>query len=191
MEKLINSISRYLDAEPDDMLDRIKLALPTPQDISDLQARMDYLLKENGELTAKVEEGDTLQRENGELKDRIKAVEKEAKAARAERDKSKEVAQKVYEFLEKSGRTVLNKARLFDHCLKQPATDSSVEMMRCMVDYGLKMEKTLKELRLLLHPTGTQPEPVGTPGAGPSTTPASTTSPEFVTPPASQPDPLL
>ena len=37
MEKLINSISRYLDAEPDDMLDRIK-ALPTPHDISDLQA---------------------------------------------------------------------------------------------------------------------------------------------------------
>ena len=32
MEKLINSISRYLDAELDDMLDRIK-ARPTPQDV--------------------------------------------------------------------------------------------------------------------------------------------------------------
>ena len=60
-----------------------------------------------------------------------------------------------------------------------------------MVDYGLKMEKMLKELRLLLHPTGTQLEPVGTLEARPSTTPASITSPEFVTPPASQPDPLL
>ena len=86
---------------------------------------------------------------------------------------------------------MLNKARLYDHGLKQPTTDSGVKMMRCMVDYGLKLEKTLKELRALLHPIGAQPEPVGTPGAGPSTVPAPTPSPEFVTPPATQPDPLL
>ena len=151
---------------------------------------MDCLLRENGELRAKADKGDTLRKENEELKDRIKAVEKEAKAARAERDKSKEVAQKVYGFLGNPGE-VLNKARLFDHGLKQTATDSGVKMMRCMVNYGLKMEKMLKELHLLLHPTGTQPEPIGTPGARPSTTPAPTTSPEFVTPPASQPDSLL
>ena len=53
------------------------------------------------------------------------------------------------------------------------------------------MEKTLKELCVLLHPTRAQPEPVGTPGAGPSTTPAPTLSSEFVTPLATQPDPLL
>ena len=64
-------------------------------------------------------------------------------------------------------------------------------MMRCMVDYGLKREKILKELRALLHSTGAQPEPIGTPCAGPSTTPAPTTSPEFVTPTTTQPDPLL
>ena len=116
MEKLINSISRYLDKESDDMLDRIK-ALPTPQDISNLQARMDCLLKKNGELRAKAGEGDALWKENRELKDRIKAVEKEAKAARAERDKSKKVAQKVYGFLGNPG-DVLNKAQLFDHSLK-------------------------------------------------------------------------
>ena len=126
--------------------------------MSDLQARIDCLLKENGELRTKADEGDALRKKNGELKDRIKAVEKEAKAARAKRDKSKEVAQKVYGFLGNPG-DVLNKARLFDHDLKQPATNSGVKMMQCMVDYGLKMEKTLKELRLLLHPTGTQPGP--------------------------------
>ena len=60
-----------------------------------------------------------------------------------------------------------------------------------MVDYGLKLEKTLKELRTLLHPTGAQSELVGTPGAGPSTIPAPTPNPEFVTPPVTQPDPLL
>ena len=171
------------------MLDRIK-ARPTPQDVSDLQARMDCLLKENGELRAKADEGDALRKENGELKDRIRAMEKEVKTARAERDKSKEVTQKVCGFLGNPG-DVFNKARLYDHGLKQPSTDSGVKMMRCMVDYGLKMEKTLKELRTLLHSTGAQPEPVGTPGAGPSTTPAPTSSPEFVTPMTTQPDPLL
>ena len=85
MEKLINSISRYLDAEPDDMLDRIK-ACPTPQDVSNLQARMDCLLKENGELKRKADEGDAIRKENGELKDRIRAMGKEVKTARAERE---------------------------------------------------------------------------------------------------------
>ena len=117
-------------------------------------------------------------------------MEKEVKTARAERDKSKEVAQKVHDFLGYLG-DVLNKARLYDHGLKQPTTDSCVKMMRCMVNYGLKMEKTLKELRVLLHPTGAQSEPVGTLGAGPSTIPTPTPSPEFVTPSATQPDPLL
>ena len=171
------------------MLDRIK-ARPTPQDVSDLQARMDCLLKENGELRAKADEGNALRKENGELKDRIRAMEKEVKTARAERDKSKEVTQKVCGFLGNPG-NVLNKARLYDHGLRQPSIDSGVKMMRCMVDYGLKMEKTLKELRALLHSTGAQPEPVGIPGARPNTTPAPTSSPEFVTPTMTQPDPLL
>ena len=72
-----------------------------------------------------------------------------------------------------------------------PSTDSGVKMMRCMVDYGLKMEKPLKELRALLHSTTAQSEPVGTPGVGPNTTPAPTSSLEFVTPTTTQPDPLL
>ena len=136
------------------MLDRIK-ALPKPQDLSDLQARMDCLLKENGELRAKAEEGDALRKEVGELKNQIKVMEKEVKIARTERDKSKEVAQKVHGFLGYPG-DVLNKAQLYDHSLKQPTTNSGIKMMRCMVNYGLKMEKTLKELHVLLHPTGAQ-----------------------------------
>ena len=189
LEKLLISISRYLDVEPDDMLDHIK-ALPKPQDLSDLQARVDCLFRENGELKTKAEEGDLLWKEVGELKYRIAAAEKEVKTARAERDKSKEVAQKVHGFLGYPG-DVLNKARLYDHRLKQPTTDSNVKMMQCMVDYGLKLEKTLKELRSLLHPTGAQLELVGTPGVGPSTISAPTPSPEFVTLPAIQPEPLL
>ena len=151
---------------------------------------MDCLLKENGELRVKADKGDALRKENGELKDRIRAMEMEVKTARAERDKSKEVTQKVCGFLGNPG-DVLNKARLYDHGLKQPSIDSGVKMMRCMVDYSLKMEKTLKELRALLHSTGAQLEPVGTLGAGPSTTPAPTSSSEFVTPTTTQPDLLL
>ena len=64
-------------------------------------------------------------------------------------------------------------------------------MMRCMVDYSSKMEKTLKELRALLQPTGFQPESAATPAPGPSTVPTPTPSPSFVTPPVSQPDLLL
>ena len=189
MERFIEAINTYLDSEPVDVLDRIK-ALPKLEDLTDLQAQMDCLLRENGELRAKVEEGDALRKEVEDLKTRIKAAERDVKTARAEQDKSKEVAQKVHGFLGNPG-DVFNKARLFDHGLKQPMTDSGVKMMQCMVDYGLKMEKTLKELRALLQPIGAQPEQVGMPGVSPSTTPAPTTSPNFVTPPATRPDPLL
>ena len=187
MECSIEEISNFFDAESAEVMDRIR-ALPKPEDLTDLQARMDYLLKENAELRAQVDEGDALRAQNKELKDRMKEAEKEVKVVRTERDKSKEIAQKVCKFLGSPG-DVLNKARLFDHGLKQPATDSRVKMMRCMIDYSQKMEKTLKKLRGLLKPTGDQPEQTGTPGAGPSTTPAPTAS--FVTPPAIRPDPLL
>ena len=187
MEHFIEEISNFFNAEPAQVMDRIR-ALPKPEDLTDLQARMHCLLKENAELRARVDEGDALWAENKELKDRMKEAEKEVKVARTERDKSKEIAQKVCKFLESLG-DVLNKARLFDHGLKQPATDSGVKMMRCMIDYSQKMEKTLKELRSLLKPTGDQPEQARTPGAGPSTIPVLTTS--FVTPPPTRPDPLL
>ena len=171
------------------MLDHIRV-LSKPQDLADLQARVDCLLKENGELKTKAEEGEALQKEMDELRIRIAAVEEEAKTARAERDKAKVVAHKIHTYLGFLG-DVLNKARLYDHGLKEPTTNSGVKMMRCMVDYGIKLEKTLKELRALLHPTGSQLELAATPGAGPSIVPAPTPSPEFVTPSVTQPDPLL
>ena len=187
MERFIEDISNYMDSKPANVMDRIK-ALPKPEDLTDLEARMDCLLKENVELRAKADEGDALRTENKELKDQIKEAEKEVKATRTERDRSKEIGQQVSKFLGSPG-DVLNKARLFDHGLKQPATDSGVKMMRCMIDYSQKMEKTLKELRTLLQPTGGRPEQAGTPGAGPSTTVAPTAS--FMIPQATRPDPLL
>ena len=176
MESFIEEISTYMDSELADVMNRIR-DLPKPEDLTDLQARMDCLLKENVELRARADKGDALwaenvelraradegnalRAENKELKDRMKEVEREAKAARTERDKSKEVAQRVSKFLESPG-DMLNKARLFDNGLKSPATNSGVKMMRCMIDYSQKMDKTLKELRSLLKPTGGQPEQTG------------------------------
>ena len=116
MESFIEEISNYMDSELADVMNRIR-DLPKPEDLTNLQARMDCLLKENVELRARAGEGDALRPEN-----------------------------------------VVNKTRLFDHGLKQPAIDSGVKIMRCMINYSQKMEKTLKELRSLLKPTGGQPE---------------------------------
>ena len=179
MECFIEEISNFFDAEPVDVMDQIK-ALPKPKDLTDLQAQMDCLLKENIELRAKADESDALRRENEALKNRVKEAEKAIKIARTERNSSKEIAQQVSKFLGSPG-DVLNKARLFDHGLKQPATDSGVKIMRCMIDYSQKIEKTLKELQTLIQPIGGQPEQVGMPEARPSTTPIPTAS--FVTPP--------
>ena len=83
MERFIEEISNFFDAEPAEVMDRIR-ALPKPEDLTDLQARMDCLLKENAELRARVDEGDVLWAENKELKDWMKEAEKEVKVARTE-----------------------------------------------------------------------------------------------------------
>ena len=59
MERFIEEISNFFDAEPAKVMDRIK-TLPKPEDLTDLQARMDCLLKENVELRARADEGDAL-----------------------------------------------------------------------------------------------------------------------------------
>ena len=122
-----------------------------------------------------------------ELKNRIAALKEEVKTAWEERDKSKEVAQKIHSFMGFPG-DVVNKARLYNQGLKQPETASGAKMMRCMVDYSTKMEKLLKELCVLLQ---LELASASTPASGPSTVPTPTPNPGFVTPPVAQPDPLL
>ena len=139
-----------------------------------------------------MEEGEVLHKETEELKDRIAALEAEVKSAKEEWIKAKEVAQKIHAFMGYQG-DVINKARLYDQCAKQPKIVSGAKIMRCMVDYSTKMEKPLKELRALLQPTGVQPEPtsISTPALEPSTIPIPNPSPNVVTPLADRPDPLL
>ena len=191
LERTLESISLHLDVERRHLLEYIQ-ALPKPQDLTDLQARVDCLLKENGELKAKVEEGEALRKETVEFKDQIAALEEEVKTTRAEQKKAKEVALKIHSFLGFPS-DVLNKACLYDQGLRQPKTASRAKMMRCMVDYSTKMEKTLKALRELLHQPGSQPKSASTstPAPGPDSVPISTPSPGFITPPVSQQDPLF
>ena len=125
-----------------------------------MQARVDCLLKENGELRTKVE-GEVLRKEMEELKDWIAALEVEVKSARKEWDKAKEVARRIHAFMGYPG-DVINKVSLYDQCAQQPNMASRVKMMQCMVDYNTKMKKLLEELCALLQLTGVQSEPAST-----------------------------
>ena len=84
MESFIEEISNYMDSEPTEIMNRIR-DLPKPEDLTDLQARMDCLLKENVELRARADEGDALRAENVELRaradkgDSLRAENKELK----------------------------------------------------------------------------------------------------------------
>ena len=104
------SIGLYLDMEPRYLLDHIRV-LSKPFDLVDLQARVDYLLRKNGELMTKAKEGKALRKEMKELNNWIAAIKEELKTSRTERDKAKEVARKIHSFLGFSS-DVLNKARL-------------------------------------------------------------------------------
>ena len=57
LERILESISHYLNMEPSCLLEHIQ-ALPKPQDLANLQALVDYFLKVNGELKTKVEGGE-------------------------------------------------------------------------------------------------------------------------------------
>ena len=108
----MESINLHLDVELRHLLEHIQ-TLPKPQDLTNLQARVDCLLKENGELKTKVEEGEVLPKEMEELKDPIAALEVEVKSAKEERDNAKEVAWKIHVFMGYPG-DVINKARMYD-----------------------------------------------------------------------------
>ena len=174
------------------VLDAVK-QLPKAQDVADLQARMDCLLKENGELRTRVEEGEAQHKELKELKDRVKAIEVELKSIREDRDKAVVMARKFHTFMGYPG-DIVNKARLYDESTSQPGTLSGAKVIRCMVDYSTKIEKLLREMCILLQPIGAQPEPASTtqqPTPAPVPIPTLVASPDMVTPPAERPDPTL
>ena len=130
------------------VLDAIK-QLPKAQDVVDLQARVDCLLKENDELWIKVKEGEAQRKELEELKDRVKAMEGELKSTLEDRDKAMVMAQKFHAFVGYPG-DIVNKARLYEENTGQPGTSLGAKVIKCMVDYSTKIKKLLREMRILL-----------------------------------------
>ena len=189
-------VSLELDMEPRLILEHLR-KLPKAQDMTDLQARVDYLFKANGELRTRVEEGEALCKEEEELKDRIKALEVEVKSTRKDRDKAMEVAQKIHAFVGYLS-DVVNKARLYDQCAKQLETSSGAKVIRCMVNYSTTIKKLLKEMYILLESVGAQPktapatqQPTSTPALAPTPVPVPTASLEMVTSTVDRLDPIL
>ena len=85
LDQILTAIGKELKVPPLQAFNGIK-KLPKAQDVADLKARVDCLLKENGELWIRVEEGKAQRKELEELKDRIKTIEEELKSAWKDRD---------------------------------------------------------------------------------------------------------
>ena len=138
-----------------------------------------------------MEEDEAWRKELEELKDRVKAIEEELKSAREDRDKAMVMARKFHAFMGYLG-DVVNKARLYDESMSQPGTSLGAKVIRCMVDYSTKIEKLLREMRILLQPVRAQLEPVLA-TQQPTLAPAPILAPssEVVTSPTGRSDPSL
>ena len=79
--------------------------------------------------------------------------------AQDEREKVVTMARKVHAFVGYPG-DVLNKAWLYDESMKKPEVMPVPKVLRCLIEYNVKMEKLLNELRVLLQP-GKQREEAG------------------------------
>ena len=71
----------------------------------------------------------------------------------------RDLAQKVHAFVGYSG-DMVNKAHLYDESMRKPEVVPRPKVIRCLVNYNLKMEKLFKELQALLQP-GEQREEAG------------------------------
>ena len=91
-----------LKVEPLKALEEIR-RLPKAQDMADLQARVDYLLRENRELKTQVEE----------LKGKIETMEVELVAAQKEWDEVTAINRTFWYFIKNPG-DVINKVKLYD-----------------------------------------------------------------------------
>ena len=156
LEHAFQEISKKLEVELLGTLECVK-KLPKAQDMEDLHARVDCLFKENGELKSQVVAREAQLKEVGALK---MAVEEKLMRTREDRNKALAIFRKFYDFKMHLG-DVVNKAQLYNASMDQPGASLGPKVIRCLVDYNIKMEKLLKELRALFQPNGQQqaPEP--------------------------------
>ena len=114
-------MNKTLGVEPCIASEHMK-TLSKLQDMADLQARVDCLLKENGKLKAK------LAARKAELADTWK-----------KKNKAVEVAQKFQEYVGNSD-AVVNKAKLYDKGMLPLGLAPGPKIIWFLVDYAAKME---------------------------------------------------
>ena len=141
--------------------------LPKAQDMADLQAWVDCLLRENIELKTQVADREARLKEAEELEGMTKAMEVKQATAQKERDEAKTINRMFQTFIGNLSE-VVNKAWLYEEGMDQSRASPRPKIVRCLVDYNTKMEKLLKEMQALLHSTEDQeqqsaPEPTRQP----------------------------
>ena len=116
--------------------------LSKAQEIADLQARVDCLLRENGELKSEVAAREAQLQEAEALK---VATFEELVYVREDRNKANAISWKVHNFVGHPG-DVVNKARLYNKSVGQLGALPAPKGIWCLVDYNAKMEKLLKKI---------------------------------------------
>ena len=156
-------------------------SLPKAQEMEDLRARIDCLLKENAKLKTQVADQDSKVKEAEAL---TATAFKEKVRAQEERKKAVTMAKKFHAFVGFAS-DVVTKARLYDECMKKPEVVLVPKILRMLVDFSGKVEKLFGELCTLLQhderrqeagPSERRPEPDSEPmsRSEPVSLPAST-----------------
>ena len=115
-------------------------------------------MKENADLKAQAANREEKLKEAEAL---TAAAFEEKVQAQDEREKAVTMAWKIHAFVGYPS-DVVNKARLYDESMKKPKVVPVPKVIRCLIDYSLKMEKLISVLRVLLQPREQREE------AGPS-----------------------
>ena len=146
LEQTLQDIDKELNTTPLEALELVK-NLPKAQDFADFQAKVDYLLKENGELRSQV----AIRKVQLKEAEALKTVAfEDLVCPREHRDKAVAIFQKFHNFVGHPS-DVVNKALLYNKSMGQPRVMPAPKVIRCLVDYNAKMERLLKEMRTLLQ----------------------------------------
>ena len=202
MEKALEQIGSELGVSPDQIIPTIR-SLPKAQEMDGLRVRIAGLISENDRLQTQVADRNR-RAEAAEAQTLVAATQAsiaEARAAAAEvRAAAAEEAQALAEsestkwhgvsrkFFDPFGfpGNVVTKAQIIDQCMKKSEAVSAAKILRMLVDFSVRVENLLKEIRSAFQlgdrgheagPSEQRPEPVPEPSrpeppSPPTATPA-------------------
>ena len=216
MEKALEQIGSELEVSLDKIIPTIRF-LPKAQKVDELWIQIAGLISENGRLQTQVAdrnrraeavEAQTLvaatQASAAEAcataaEVRTAAAEEAQALAESESTKWHDVSHKFFDSFGFLG-DVVTKARIFDQCMKKLEAVSVAKILRMLVDFRVRVENLLKEIRSVFQlgdrgheagPSEQRPEPVPEPARPepPSPPTATPTAPPTGAPSASTPRP--